>query len=534
MKKKMLLLIIISLFFICEVMAQEPAETLFVTETGYATWFAPGCGPLWNQMDSPSGDGAIICTDFVSTMFDPYDIWGADDFEVPAGETWDIESMTVLGAFIESSGPGTGLGNLKIYEDAAGMPGATLYDLPGCSVVDDGIGNLDITLTSSATLSGGIYWISWQYTVEFAVGGQWGWEVHMDSYGSEFYWINPGGGVGIGTDWFPCSTLFPTYIGHDLCFALYGSGSVGETIFAKNNINPFRNKSVERSTVKNPDTSLISRVPTISTSFNGRHSINSRDLLGYNVYIDGAFVAFTTDIFYQYFGLVDGQTYMAGVTALYDEGESAIIEFEFTYIPVLDPPQNLGVACIEDYAHFTWEAPVVDTGERKRSTKANKENTRDLTGYNVYLDQEEVATNIPDLEYDFYDLINGNYYDAGVKAIYDEGTSEIIEINFQYTGTGIGNILPLITELNGNYPNPFNPTTIINYSLAEEGNIELIVFNIKGQKVKTLINEIMTAGNHQIIWDGKDENSKAVSSGIYFYKMNTNNYTSTKKMILLK
>ncbi len=201
---------------------------------------------------------------------------------------------------------------------------------------------------------------------------------------------------------------------------------------------------------------------------------------------------------------------------------------------ILDPPQNLDVACIENYAHFTWEAPLADMRYSEKNTKTNKENTRDLTGYNVYLGQVEVATNIPDLEYDFYDLINGNFYDAGVKAIYDEGTSELVEINFQYTGTGVENILPLITELTGNYPNPFNPITIINYSLAEESNIELIVFNIKGQHVKTLINEKLPAGNHQVVWDGKDDNSKAVSSGIYFYKMNTNNYTLTKKMILMK
>ena len=259
---------------------------------------------------------------------------------------------------------------------------------------------------------------------------------------------------------------------------------------------------------------------------------SSEDLLGYNVYIDSVFVEYTTDLFHQYTNLTNSQIYLAGISALYDEGESEIIEFEF--VPVLDPPQNLNVVCIEDHAHFTWEAPTVDGKFSKQKTKAGEENTRDLTGYNVYLDQVEVATNIPDLEYDFYDLINDEYYDAGIKAIYDEGTSELIEINFQYTGTGVENILPLITELNGNYPNPFNPITIINYSLAEESNIELIVFNIKGQNVKTLINEKLPAGNHQVMWDSKDENSKPVSSGIYFYKMNTNNYTSTKKMILMK
>ncbi len=87
-----------------------------------------------------------------------------------------------------------------------------------------------------------------------------------------------------------------------------------------------------------------------------------------------------------------------------------------------------------------------------------------------------------------------------------------------------------------NYPNPFNPSTTISFALNAEDteNTELVIYNLKGQKVKTLINEKLEAGNHQVTWDGKDENSKPVSSGIYFYKMKCGDYTSVRKMILLK
>ena len=264
---------------------------------------------------------------------------------------------------------------------------------------------------------------------------------------------------------------------------------------------------------------------------------SSRDLLGYNVYLDSVFVEYTTDLFYQYTDLINGQSYLAGVSAVYDEGESAIIEFEFN--PVLDPPQNLDVVCIEDYAHFTWEAPIADTGFSKKKTKAGEEYTRDLIGYIVYLDQIEVATNIPDLEYDFYDLINGNYYDAGVKAIYEEGTSELVEINFQYTGVGVENILPLITELTGNYPNPFNPETTISFSVTQTSSfVTLEIYNIKGQKVKQLVSNSvnqLSACQHSVVWNGTDENNQPVSSGIYFYKLKSGkDFSEIKKMLLLK
>ena len=84
------------------------------------------------------------------------------------------------------------------------------------------------------------------------------------------------------------------------------------------------------------------------------------------------------------------------------------------------------------------------------------------------------------------------------------------------------------------YPNPFNPTTTINYQLPEENPVELTIYNIKGQKVKTLVNEVLPVGEHSAIWNGKDSNGNQVSSGVYFYKMKAEKYSSTKKMILMK
>ena len=88
---------------------------------------------------------------------------------------------------------------------------------------------------------------------------------------------------------------------------------------------------------------------------------------------------------------------------------------------------------------------------------------------------------------------------------------------------------PVAYALEQNFPNPFNPSTKINFSLPVEGFVTLDVYNSIGQKVASLVNETKTAGNYTVNFDASD-----LTSGIYFYKINSGNFTETKKMILLK
>ena len=85
-----------------------------------------------------------------------------------------------------------------------------------------------------------------------------------------------------------------------------------------------------------------------------------------------------------------------------------------------------------------------------------------------------------------------------------------------------------------NFPNPFNPSTTISYSLAKNSPIKLIIYNSLGQKVKTLINETQTAGFHKIQWNGDNDYGERVSSGTYFYRMTTGSFEKTQRMILIK
>ncbi len=94
--------------------------------------------------------------------------------------------------------------------------------------------------------------------------------------------------------------------------------------------------------------------------------------------------------------------------------------------------------------------------------------------------------------------------------------------------------IQMMTELGANFPNPFNPSTAIAFSLEKSSKVTIDIYNLKGQHIKTLLHQQMNEGSHIVQWNGKDENGKPAGSGIYFYKMKAGDYTSTRKMLLMK
>ncbi len=95
-------------------------------------------------------------------------------------------------------------------------------------------------------------------------------------------------------------------------------------------------------------------------------------------------------------------------------------------------------------------------------------------------------------------------------------------------------LMPSQYSLEQNYPNPFNPTTNIVYKLANSGSVKLEVFNVIGQKVASLVDEVQNAGVWTVRWNGSDAKGKQVSSGIYFYRLTTGSFVSAKKMMFIK
>jgi hypothetical protein len=247
---------------------------------------------------------------------------------------------------------------------------------------------------------------------------------------------------------------------------------------------------------------------------------DSRSLAGYKVFRDGAEIAVITDPAILSFldECLDAGTYEYTIMAYYTnpEGESELTNPVDVTI-VLDPPSNGNAQSQPPNIIVTWSAPA-----------------RGVDNYNVYRDgvlHEEGVTGLM-----FIDITvpTGDYI-YNLTAVYCGGWESEFGPDLEVPHVDGDDILkPTVTELTGNYPNPFNPTTKISFSLKEAGHVSINIYNMRGQLVKTLVNTELDRNFHNIVWDGKDNSGKNTSSGVYFYKMKTQNYNSTKKMILMK
>jgi hypothetical protein len=100
--------------------------------------------------------------------------------------------------------------------------------------------------------------------------------------------------------------------------------------------------------------------------------------------------------------------------------------------------------------------------------------------------------------------------------------------------TAVGDVPVAIFRLDQNVPNPFNPVTKISFSLDRAGPVDLAVYDVSGRRVASLVREDRAAGSHLVTWDGTDDRGGRVSSGVYFYKLQTADRVDTRKMTLLK
>ena len=106
-----------------------------------------------------------------------------------------------------------------------------------------------------------------------------------------------------------------------------------------------------------------------------------------------------------------------------------------------------------------------------------------------------------------------------------EASAVIAVVGVENEGAG----LPIEYSLSQNYPNPFNPETTIRYALPEASRVSIVVYNLQGEEVARLIDNVQSAGNYSTIW-----NTSNVTSGVYIYRLQAGSFVQTKKMILMK
>jgi len=198
------------------------------------------------------------------------------------------------------------------------------------------------------------------------------------------------------------------------------------------------------------------------------------------------------------------------------------IRFMATANDVLLPPRDLTFTVESGFVSLTWDPPAIFADG--------------FAGYRVYKNNTPNPALVQTETYHDNEVVEDSFYTYFVTAVYNNDTESIpsntVEVTYvsEYDTT----LKPTATRLGSNFPNPFNPSTTIYFDLHKPTNATLEIFNVKGQLVNTIAVGHFTSGRHFVNWDGLDQNKQTVTSGIYLYKLQTDDYVETKKMILLK
>ena len=247
---------------------------------------------------------------------------------------------------------------------------------------------------------------------------------------------------------------------------------------------------------------------------------------GYNVFRNGFLLNsnLLTELSFTDESTTPASEYTYTVFAVYNGEDSPPMEISII-VPLLNPARELTANTdIQGTVELSWQAPV------------EMLDFEVFLGYKVYRAEFNLTENNLITETNITDTdVHSGEYIYKVIAVYEQGESIPIEETVIVTvSDGEQTDFLVITDLVGNFPNPFNPSTTIKFNLAETGNVILEIYNIRGQKVKSLLNGIIYKGKHQIVWNGTDDNGKKVSSGVYLCQMRTKELSSLKRMILMK
>ena len=206
---------------------------------------------------------------------------------------------------------------------------------------------------------------------------------------------------------------------------------------------------------------------------------------------------------------------------------------------VLEPPEQRGsrgigritlVSSQPGTIQASWEAPSEAPANYRISWAKVGEDFKTWTDQSGNAFPTEPSYTITGLE-------GGEEYKVMVRARYDGSSGDwsgeaVITVIESQASKPVVPSLPF--GLGANYPNPFNPETQIAYTLSMAGPVELAIYNILGQRVRILVQEIQAAGSYQVVWNGRNDNSAPVASGIYLYRLSSTQEVQVRRLLLLK
>ena len=205
--------------------------------------------------------------------------------------------------------------------------------------------------------------------------------------------------------------------------------------------------------------------------------------------------------------------------------DDIVIEYDEA---VFNSPRNFSLFDGVTVVLLEWDTPVVAS------------NSATLSGYRIYRDDVAVAV-VGAIGYEFLDdtIVGGETYRYFVTALYSNpvGESEPTEtLTITTASDDYAVYQPYQTYLHSSYPNPFNPQTSISFSISNEFETDVLIniYNVKGQKIKHLINSPYRRGTYRITFDGTDDAGNSLPSGVYFYQMRAGDFVQTRKMFLMK
>ena len=280
----------------------------------------------------------------------------------------------------------------------------------------------------------------------------------------------------------------------------------------------------------------------------------TREFQGYNVYRDGQSIGTTDTTYFDDYDLDFDVTYSYYVTASYDEGESGPSN-TVDVTPHNTPPSDFEMMSPgnQEVIVITRENIATSTVDFMwtQSSDADGDAVEYTWGWVQpgawYGGDSVITSNTLSLSYqEIYDMITVQqdttswwwYVSAsdGVDTTDAGPAPYYMTVNFDISPmlSIDGSAIPEVFALHQNYPNPFNPVTSIQFDIPEQSEVRMDIYNLMGQRVATLVNNTLEPGFHAVKWNGTNDFGKQLSSGMYIYRISANNFTSVKKLILMK